>query len=224
VDADDIILPGKIANPVQLLLESPKTAMVYSNVSVIDNSGIITNPDYCNRINYDRNRMPSGKILNDLLVFNFISTPSVLINTEYARIIGGFDESLHVQDYYMWLKLAEKYEILYLNMICGYYRVHRISKSNLASTNSLSEESVVTLKYRYYKHCNPELKRIIARNVQNSSVYLYEQNNSSAKRWLTIAFGLNPSLKTAVYFFSIRFGIPFSFFKLLKRNFAKKTW
>jgi alpha-1,3-rhamnosyltransferase len=216
LDADDIILRGKIESQVKFLNHSPDTAMVYSNVSVIDSSGIITNPDYCNRINYDRNNMPSGKIFNELLFFNFISTPSVLINTEYARIIGGFDETLRLQDYYMWLKLSENYEIKYIPEIMAYYRIHSSSLSNFSSTRCTLEESVMINKYRYYDTTTPALQKVIARNIQCSSVYLYEHNHPNTKKWLSLAFKLKPGFKTFLYFCTIRIGIPFSFFKRMK--------
>jgi hypothetical protein len=59
---------------------------------------------------------------------------------------------------------------------------------------------------------------VIAKNIQNSSVYLYEHNHPNTRKWLTIAFRLNPSFKTGVYFLAIRLGVRFSFFKMLKLN------
>jgi glycosyltransferase involved in cell wall biosynthesis len=223
LDADDILLPGKIEMQVAVLENSSDIAMVYSNVMVINESGEITNPDYCERINYDRRNMPSGRIFNDLLIFNFISLSSVLVNTQYARDAGGFDETIQVQDYYMWLRLSEKYEIRYVGGTLAQYRVHDTSMSGLSITNCASEESVMTIKYRYYKRSTPKLKQVIAKNIQNSSVYLYQQNYVSAKKWLTIAFRLNPSFKTGVYFLSIRVGVPFGFFKMLKLNFFRRN-
>jgi len=222
LDADDKILPEKIEKQIAVLKNSVNTAMVYSNSQVINDSGEIINPDYCSRIKYDKNSMPSGWIFNDLLIFNFISLPSVLVNSEYAREIGGFDETIQVQDYYMWLRLSEKYEIRYVEGPYAQYRIHDTSMSNVSSTNCVSEESVMKIKYQYYKKTTPELKEIIAKNIQNSSVYLYQHNYATAKKWLTIAFRLTPSFKTWVYFLSIRLGVPFTFFKILKSNFTRQ--
>ena len=223
LDADDILLPEKIERQVAILENSPNTAMVYSNVMVINDSGKVINPDYCSRINYDSTNMPSGWIFNDLLAFNFISLPSVLVNTKYAREMRGFDETLLVQDYYMWLRLSEKYQVSYISATLGQYRVHDVSMSNLPASNYRFAESVITLKYRYYKTSNSELKKVIAKNIQNSSVYLYEHNHPNTKKWLSIAFRLNPGFKTATYFLSIRLGIPFAFFKMLKSNFLRNN-
>lgn len=221
LDADDIILRTKIEKQVPILENSINTALVYSNVAVINEKGEVTNADYCSRINYDKNEMPSGNIFNDLLTFNFISLPSVLINTEMAKAIGGFDETLRVQDYYMWLKLSKQHNIEYASGNYAYYRVHSISMSNLPSTNVSFAESVISLKYRYFDQAPPRLKKVIAKNIQNSSVFLYENKYPAAKKWLTLAFRLNPGFKTAVYFVSIRLGVPFTFFEMLKSNFRR---
>jgi glycosyltransferase involved in cell wall biosynthesis len=219
LDADDIILPDKIKNQITVLENSPNNAMVYSNVSVINEKGEIVNPDYCSRINYDKDRMPSGRIFNELLIF----MPSVLINTLLARAIGGFDETLLVQDYYLWLKLSKEYEIVYVNSVSAFYRVHSKSMSNLSSTNLPFEESVMKLKHRYFDKASPSIKKIIARNIQNSSVFLYKYNYPSSKKWLSIAFRLNPGFKTLLYCFTIRLGIPFSFFERIKKETKRMT-
>lgn len=219
LDADDWILPDKIAKQVSLLERSENTAMVYSNSSVINEEGKITNPDYCARIHYDRNKMPQGKIKKDLLTFNFISLPSVLINTQYAREVGGFDDTLQVQDYYLWLKLSERYDVIYTNEILAHYRVHESSMSNNSFTSPNSTDSVLRIKYNYYNDCNPSLKKIISRNIQFGAVYLYQYKHLAAKKWLTIAFFLNPGFKTFLYFLSIRIGIPFSFYEKIKSLF-----
>jgi len=216
LDADDKIAPDKIRKQVQLLESNPNFALVYSNVSVINEYGEITDSDYCSRIGYDKLNMPNGKIFNNLIEFNFISLPSVLINTEYAKSEGGFDESLQVQDYYMWLKLAEKYKIQYVSENLAYYRVHEASMSNKITTYLASTDSVLRLKYRYYPLINSEQRKRMAKNIQNASVHLYEYKYWTYKKWISIAFYLNPGFKTCLYFIAIRLAIPFSFFNKLK--------
>ena len=50
LDADDILLPKKLEKQVAILENSPDTALVYSNVAVINETGDVTNPIYCSRI------------------------------------------------------------------------------------------------------------------------------------------------------------------------------
>jgi glycosyltransferase involved in cell wall biosynthesis len=218
LDADDIILPEKIEKQVNILEKSNDLALIYSNSSIIDEKGNLTNEDYCSRINYDKENMPEGHIKKDLLVFNFISLPSVLVRTEYVRQAGGFDERLRVQDYYMWLKLSEKYQVKYMNENTAYYRVHHSSMSNNSLTSAASTDSVLQIKFNYYKGCTPSLRKLIKRNIQYGAVELYHQNYPTSKKWLSIAFKLNPRLKTFIYFVATQVGIPFSFFKRIKSS------
>lgn len=219
LDADDIILPDKIEKQVKVLEDSRHLAMVYSNVSVVNEKGEIINSDYFSRINYNKDQMPSGSIFNQLLIFNFIPVPSVLINTGVAKKMGGFDETLLVQDYYLWLRISEDYEIGYLNTASALYRVHSNSMSNLSLTNVAYQESVMKLKLRYFDNTNPAIKKILIRNIQYGSVFLYKHKYITSKIWLRLAFKLNPTFKTLVYYFSAGLGIPFSFFERIKRDF-----
>lgn len=217
LDADDIMLPEKIDMQVKLLDASKNTAFVYSNISVINEEGLVIHPDYLGRINYDKDSMPSGNIFNRLFEFNFIPLPSVLVNTAYANAMGGFDESLQVQDYYLWLKLSEKYDALYMPGITAMYRVHGSSMSNSSATNPRSVDSVLNIKFRYYKQSNDVIKKQIKKDIYFSAAYLYEHNYPSAGYWLKENLLLNPSFKSVMYYAAKKIGIPFSIIERLKR-------
>ncbi|MGN6267182.1 MAG: glycosyltransferase family 2 protein [Ginsengibacter sp.] len=217
LDSDDIIFPSKILRQIEVFNTSTNVAVVYSNVQVVNENGIVTNPDYCNRIGYDRNNMPEGNVKEQLLYFNFITVHSALFKTRYAKEIGGFDESLTLQDYYMWLQLSEKHDFKFLNECTGWYRIHEHSMSNNVRTNPASVDSAITLKYRYYAASKGPMKKKIAKNIQFGSVYLYQNRYPTSKKWLSIAFKLNPGFKPFIYYCSVRLGIAFSFFENLKR-------
>lgn len=221
LDSDDAIYPFKISRQVEILENSPNAALVYSNVSVVNEAGEMINPDYCNRINYDKNNMPEGSVKDQLLEFNFITVHSALVHTGRAKAVGGFDETLVLQDYYMWLQLSEKYDIKFLNECTAFYRIHNASMSNNIQTNPDSVNSSITLKYRYFKNSNALIRKKIAKNIQFASVYLYQHKHRASKKWLTIAFHLNPGIKTFLYFCSIRLNIPFSFFNSIKTILGK---
>lgn len=218
LDADDILIPGKIGRQVELLEAQPRAAFIYSNIAVIDENGSVIHPDYLERINYNKDVMPSGDIHRQLFDFNFIPLPSVLVNTEYARKAGGFDESLQVQDYYLWLKLTEKYKVLYLNEITAMYRVHERSMSNSTLTNPKSVESVLRIKYKYYSAGNEVIRKKIKQDIYFSAAYLYQYKSPSAGYWLKKNFLLNPSIKTFAYLLAKNIGIPFSFFNRIKQK------
>ena len=216
LDADDLLLPLKIEKQVKLMEASGNTALIYSNIGVIDEAGNMISHDYLARIGYDENEMPQGNIFEKLFDFNFIPLPSVLVNTDYARKAGGFDESLQVQDYYLWLKLSEQFETIYLAENTALYRTHATSMSNSSLTNPRSVDSLLNIKFRYYKKSNKNIRRIIRKNIRFSSVYLYRFNYPSAKEWLKRNFLLNPGFKSMVYYVAIKLGIGYSFFDKIK--------
>lgn len=216
LDADDMLMPYKIEKQVQLLNSSEDIGFVYSNIGVMDESGNIINPDYLKRIGYNKDEMPEGNIFEKLFDFNFVPLPSVLVNTAHARIVGGFDETLQVQDYYLWLRLSEKFQVKYLSENTALYRVHSTSMSNSTTTNPRSVDSVLNIKFRYYKTANQRIKKIIRKNIFNSVPYLYKYSYPSTKTWIRRNLILNPGIKSLGYYFAIFTGIPYSFFDFIK--------
>lgn len=216
LDADDLILPDKIAKEVALMEGSKSAALIYSNIGIIDEKGNEVFDDYLNKIGYDKNRMPHGNIFAKLFDFNFVPLPSVLIRTESAKFIGGFDESLRVQDYYLWLKLSEKFDVLFLNEKTALYREHPSSMSGSALTNPGYTESVLYLKYSYYRNSSKDIQKKIAKNIEDSSIYLYTMAYPYTGKWLKRNLLINPGFKSAIYFAAIVLRIPYSFFRRLK--------
>ena len=216
LDADDILLCDKIEKQVELLEAADNAALVYSNVEVIDETGKIIDDNYFRRIKYDQDNMPGGDIFENLFDFNFIPLPSVLVNTEYAKKVGGFDDSLHIQDYYMWLKLAEKFKAIHLPAKTALYREHSTSMSKGKNTHPKIIESTLEIKYRYYVRCNENIKKIIRRNIYFYSAYLYRSNYPSAGKWLKVNYRLNPGFVSFTYYIANAFGIPCSFLDTIK--------
>jgi len=224
LDADDILLPRKIEKQLILLEKEKNVALIYSNIGMIDEKGKLINSDYLKHIGYNENAMPEGNIFEALFDFNFVPLPSVLVNTEMARTAGGFDEMQQVQDYYLWLKLSEKHDALYLKEKTAYYRSHQSSMSRSAITNPRSVESVLNIKYKYFKNSTKEIQEKIKKNIHFSAAYLYEHKITSAAIWLKRDFLFNPGIKSFTYFVAIHLGIPFSFFGSIKKiAHSKKT-
>ena len=66
------------------------------------------------------------------------STTCSMIRKEVLDEVGGYDETLKVEDYYMWLKIAfAGFELHLMEDVLGYYRIHgnnTISKAMLIFT------------------------------------------------------------------------------------------
>lgn len=69
-----------------------------------------------------------------------------------------------------------------MNYFTAKYRVHSNSMVTSSRNNKRSEDSVLNIKSPYYSSSAAPIQQIIKRNIQNSSVYLYEHNYPTAKK------------------------------------------
>ena len=223
LDADDVILPDKIANQVPIIEGSEKCAVVYSNIGEINDEGEIINNDYLKRVGYDQNLMPSGNVFSNLLNFNFIPNPSTLIRTHSAKKIGGYDESIFIQDYYIYLSLSEHFDFIYQSDVTAYYRLHGTSLSNNHKSAARISEGVLMLLQRYYKkscaNCpdeNAKFKAQFKNNVFNMAPYFYKHDYPTAKYWLVQNFRLNPGIRSLAYLIAFSLRFPYSLIEKVK--------
>jgi alpha-1,3-rhamnosyltransferase len=220
LDADDFIVPEKTSKQVAILESDENVALVYSNISVIDENNKIINDDYLKRIGYDEYKMPEGEIFNDLLIFNFIPNPSVLIRTESAKQIGGYNSNYQVQDYYLYLTLSEHFPFFYCKGISGFYRVHSNSLSNNLKSNAKSVEGSLKLQFRNYSKGDDTAKASIRKSIFNMSPYFYRHNFPSVGFWLKKNLIMNPGIKSFGYFAAYNLGIPYTLFEKIKKRFS----
>lgn len=216
LDADDLLLPHKIESQVKILEENPEYALVYSNIFVMDRNNQTIYEDYLEYIGYDHTNMPSGDVFKQMLLFNFIPNPSVLINTGMAKKIGGYDESLQVQDYYLYLTLSQQHNFWYQDDTTAAYRIHEKSLSNSDKTNSKSIEGSLRLLSRYYAGGDADFKAHFKKSVYNMAPYFYKHNYPSANYWIKRNAVLNPGIKSWGYFLAYHLHLPYAFFEIIK--------
>lgn len=128
LDSDDAWAPTKISAQVRCMSESlPDTALVYTSMKKVDQHGRL--------LGYKR-ATKRGSIYLDLLRDNVVgSTSTALVKASVVREIGGFDTALRSrQDLDLWLRIARKYPIDFVDEPLVIYSVHtdRIS-SNMDS-------------------------------------------------------------------------------------------
>lgn len=223
LDADDVILPKKIAHQVSILEQKENSAMVYSNTSVINEHNEIQD-DYLHRIGYSPERMAEGMVFNELLRFNFIPNSSVLIRTSLAKRIGGYDPLFQVQDYYLYLTLSEHFPFSYSRCISACYRVHSGSLSNTFQSNRKSIEGTLQLQMMYYPKGNEKAKDSVRKSIFNMAPYFYKHHFSTTFYWLKKNVQLNPGIKSFVYFAAFNLRVPYSFFDQIKSAFVTKKY
>lgn len=63
----------------------------------------------------------SGKVFTSLLRRNFINSIGVMMRAESLQAVGNFDENSLIEDWDMWLRLSQKYELGFIDQRLVYY-------------------------------------------------------------------------------------------------------
>ena len=111
LDDDDEWMPQKIEMQVAGMTDN--VAIVYGDFIIKDGEKSF--------VSYRGRHF--GNLLKEILKDNFVGGTSFpLINAEYLKSIGGFDENATSgEDYDVWIRLISKYEISYVNSPLGFY-------------------------------------------------------------------------------------------------------
>ena len=121
LDSDDLWVPNKIQRQMEYLESHPTCGLVYSDMKTFDDGGIIEES-----VKVSRNlMMPSGHIFPQMFAETLFQTSSVLVRRSCVDAVGGFDESLRMgDDYELFLRLAHRFELGYVDEPLVLYRQH----------------------------------------------------------------------------------------------------
>ncbi len=105
--ADDILLPNRIAIGVDRLEGlGKKYGVYYSDAMLIDEGGKDIGLHSAQlRVRH----FPSGDIYSNVIASFFICSPTMLVRKEVMDQLGGYDESLHYEDFDFWVRSSRNY-------------------------------------------------------------------------------------------------------------------
>ncbi len=125
LDSDDLWFPNKLAEQMELFARSPNTLWCYSDAYFFD--GMSGNILFL----YSRIASPyQGFIPRQLLLCDFIASPTVVIHRAIFEEVGFFRTAPNTEDWDMWLRIAAKFPIAHLPKPLAGYRVHDAMISN----------------------------------------------------------------------------------------------
>jgi glycosyltransferase involved in cell wall biosynthesis len=122
LDHDDLWEPEKLEIQTNMLEQDSSTAFVYSNCYLIEADG----SRFGNYFETWDNTPFSGHILEPLLTRGcFIPLPSVMIRKKVLVEVGGFNTGYRfVEDYDIWLRIAARHRVDFVDKALCSYRVH----------------------------------------------------------------------------------------------------
>ncbi len=158
LDADDIFLPGKIAEQADFLKSHPDFGVCYCDLLHFTDppakrveamrAGTEPRKFYHHRYSY-----PSGDILKPLLWRQFINPLAVVARRELFQEYGYFDETLRrSEDWDLWLRWAHAgAKFYYLDKILAYYRMRDVGNLSAIESEPMMKEKNLELFTRFGK-------------------------------------------------------------------------
>ena len=123
LDADDVLMPTKLAEQTTILDREPTVGWAYCDVLI---ETVVTGDAKraSERFGY-RTRMLEGWLFPELIHGNFIPAIAPLVRRTVLDAAGGFDERLTaLEDWDLWLRLSLIAEARYSPAVLVRYRVH----------------------------------------------------------------------------------------------------
>lgn len=123
---DDRLIPQKIKAWTAHFSQFPEAGFCYADAEIISATGQFSYVFSERIVNL---RFPEGPILNELMAPHFICPPAVLFRRSALVSVGGYDASLHYEDWDTWLRLARQFPACRFGEPVIQYRQHRQSMS-----------------------------------------------------------------------------------------------
>lgn len=166
-DDDDELMPNKIKYSLKKF-HSPKIGLVYSQNYVVDDN---------NNLIHVKNKMHSGFVFKELIKENFVSAFPVLRRECFIKC-GLFDPKMKsMQDYELWLRIAQKYKFEYVKMPLSKVYLHKGERISTNATKKIQGAKEIYRRYYPYLRNNRN-----ARNTRLMSLAMgYARNKDIGK-------------------------------------------
>jgi glycosyltransferase involved in cell wall biosynthesis len=153
IAGDDVILPGFIEQSLKEFQKDNNIAVTYTNAKIIDEKSNFVR-------NLPTKKYKSGYIFKEIFFVDFWpAAPSFMFKRDPVIEVGGFDETIGVEDYLLILKLAQKYKIQHINAFLTFYRMHGSNTSK--DRNFLFDNHLKTInQFKNYKGYNKRVKQL----------------------------------------------------------------
>lgn len=135
LDCDDVWLPTKLEEQIDAAQKNNNAGLVYGHCLVIEGVGISSASWASRQLKYRvktvLKTLPEGAVFTRLLKFNFIPLVTAIVPKKIFQEVGGVSVDLEqAEDYELFLKIANKYQVLAVQSVISLYRVHGENLSN----------------------------------------------------------------------------------------------
>ena len=125
LDADDMWLPCRLSESLNVLAERPQAGLSYGLIRTIDPEGRLGSP-WVGNLTHAQGRIAPYIYTRTVE----LPSPTITLRKKCIDEVGVFDESLRVtEDRDLWLRIALRYEVAFVPNILALYRVSPSSLS-----------------------------------------------------------------------------------------------
>jgi glycosyltransferase involved in cell wall biosynthesis len=140
IDADDLMNPGRLQKQVDFLNMNPNVAVVGSQLRLIDADG--------NFLKRSRYPTEPSILRKELLRSCALGHPSVSYRTKSVINVGGYRTFYeYAEDYDLWLRILEKYDLVNLSELLTSYRIHPDQVSQVRRLQQIRASRASTASY-----------------------------------------------------------------------------
>jgi glycosyltransferase involved in cell wall biosynthesis len=211
LDSDDLLKPHKLATSVAALDRNLSAGFAFGDYERIDADGRLLEasvlggyPTFCGLSSIELKDswrlIPQPELARGLLYENFIGTSGVVIRSDLARSLGGFDETLTCsEDRDMWFRLARCCDALYSPRIGHSYRKHESSLTQRPSIRcALSQIKVLRGEKAHWR--DRASRRQLNRRISEHLAGIGYRRREQCQRWAAVwafsrAFLTSPELR-----------------------------
>ena len=119
---DDRWSPEFLERRVAFLEANPSCGLVFSSCEFIDDSGSVVHRF---DVDLEDGIQERKQFLRSLYMTNMICIPTVLVPRRAYEAVGPeFNDSVLFYDYELWLRIASKFDVGYLDVVDASYRIH----------------------------------------------------------------------------------------------------
>jgi len=209
IAADDYLHPESIESCVNALENSGEDfGMVFTDFWTIDDD----NKPVDFFLNYENKDFfnPDNSLKDDQLVkYNCIVAPTVLMRTETLLETGKYNPSLILEDHDRWLKINEIKKICFINKKLAYYRVLPTSITGTRHERMMEEDLYIRMKYDKTGVNKTQLFQYLStkyRNGEKISELIRNQYLEYPFRVRRLSFALRNNLPRFLYYILLKSG------------------
>jgi glycosyltransferase involved in cell wall biosynthesis len=145
LNSDDLWKPEKLERQIELLESEQDMAFCHTYGWFIDENDLEISGA---PMGFAFPRTETGQILHTFVANNSAIASSVVMRTEFANRVGGFDGSFrNLGDWDMWLRLAETGKVGFVDEKLTLYRVHG-ANTIYATETTRQEEQIIRERHR----------------------------------------------------------------------------